>query len=1100
MQSPQHHTIPHLYTTYPARRRYRIQSEFLAANGALLIPNSKVSLTITDEINAIQREESAPQPWIRSSELYAAALLSTAVHQLILNFGQFGEHSHTPSDFSENISRRLGTSRLQDLSSSLTEAFHGPMDEAAMGPMLPDEILDLLVFLYWAQKNPALDPLRSLFEEGEQLPVCPEVFPILEKFLSSSRSNEPEIKTSEPDLLSLLLGPIRHAPTSLEAQLRFVMDNWSPWISELEGEILAALDFLREETRPRFPPGPGPVEIPNYAQTEADAPEAFSEDVDWMPRVVLLAKNAYVWMAQLSTEYGRVIQRLDEIPEETLDRLASRGFTALWLIGVWERSRASEKIKRWMGDTDAVASAYSLDDYRISDRLGGDPAWDELSRRASERGIRLMTDMVPNHVGIDGRWVIEHPDWFIGLPESPFPSYRFTGADLCEDERVGITIEDGYWDHSDAAVVFKRVDYRTGSTHYIYHGNDGTSMPWNDTAQLDYRKEEVREAVIQTILHVARRSPMIRFDAAMTLTRENFRRLWFPEPGHGGDIPSRSAHAMNREDFDRMMPREFWREVVDRVAHEAPDTLLLAEAFWMLEGYFVRSLGMHRVYNSAFMNMLRDERNDEYRRLIRETLEFDPRILSRYVNFMSNPDEETAVEGFGKGDKYFGICTLMATMPGLPMFGHGQVEGYAEKYGMEFHRPRWSEEVDRELLAAHHRLIFPLLRNRASFSGVESFRLYDFETPGGEINENVFVYSNGHEFKRSLVVVNNSYGSSRGRVRRAVPTRRMRGDAPGELIHPSLAEGLQLDSSALFLRMRDLVTGLEYISDLSQLREEGLQLDLKGYEYHVYHELQEIRNDPGGHWQRLTSILRGRGCPDLSDRLGDIRFVEILTAWKELAREMFKNGIHEESERRVLRLLATIRIEFPSEEPLSLKALEFLEAVSARKLQQECQPETGLPASILRISDALHHLRYNTLRTIPESDRRLLLEKFRKALDESAPEGTDALPSILLILLDGLREASDSFSPTEFLLDLLEREDIGRLLQIHTWEGRTYFRQEGADCLLRALDSTAEILRQDEEIEDTPQRLLESGVLLRRAIASSEWDLVRLRETLRDHS
>ena len=73
------------------------------------------------------------------------------------------------------------------------------------------------------------------------------------------------------------------------------------------------------------------------------------------------------------------------------------------------------------------------------------------------------------------------------------------------------------------------------------------------------------------------------------------------------------------------MPVEFWREVVDRVAAEAPDTLLLAEAFWLMEGYFVRTLGMHRVYNSAFMNMLRDEENAKYRLVIKNTLEFDPR-------------------------------------------------------------------------------------------------------------------------------------------------------------------------------------------------------------------------------------------------------------------------------------------------------------------------------------------------------------------------------------------------------------------------------------------------------------------------------------------
>ena len=84
----------------------------------------------------------------------------------------------------------------------------------------------------------------------------------------------------------------------------------------------------------------------------------------------------------------------------------------------------------------------------------------------------------------------------------------------------------------------------------------------------------------------------------------------------------------------------------------------------MLEGYFVRTLGMHRVYNSAFMHMLRDEDNAGYRRVLKETLEFDPEILKRYVNFMNNPDEKTAVEQFGKGDKYFGVATLLATLPG----------------------------------------------------------------------------------------------------------------------------------------------------------------------------------------------------------------------------------------------------------------------------------------------------------------------------------------------------------------------------------------------------------------------------------------------------
>ncbi len=477
--------------------------------------------------------------------------------------------------------------------------------------------------------------------------------------------------------------------------------------------LLSSIDLIREETKAVFA-GPGPTQAPSFLFSAGEE-ENFSPDSDWMPRTVLIAKNTYVWLYQLSEIYDRQITRLDQIPDEELEKLASWGFNALWLIGLWQRSDASKSIKQLCGNPEAVASAYSLKNYSISNDLGGDSAYLRLQEKAASRGIRLASDMVPNHMGIDSDWVLDHPDWFIALPFSPFPAYTFNGPDLSPADRVSIVIEDHYFDRTDAAVVFKRYDHEKRETSYIYHGNDGTSMPWNDTAQLNYLKENVREAVIQTILHVAKKFPIIRFDAAMTLAKKHYQRLWFPQPGSGGDIASRADHGLKKDDFDKAFPIEFWREVVDRVAEEVPDTLLLAEAFWMMEGYFVRTLGMHRVYNSAFMNMLRNEDNIKYRLVIKNTLEFDPQILKRYVNFMNNPDEKTAVDQFGKGDKYFGICTLMATMPGLPMFGHGQIEGFSEKYGMEYFRPYWDEEPDTYLIQRHQQDIFPLLKRQGSF-------------------------------------------------------------------------------------------------------------------------------------------------------------------------------------------------------------------------------------------------------------------------------------------------------------------------------------------------------------------------------------------------
>ncbi len=623
------------------------------------------------------------------------------------------------------------------------------------------------------------------------------------------------------------------------------------------------MDFVREEVVRHTGQGGFGESAPVLDFHGEPDYERYSMDKDWMPRLVLLAKNSYVWLDQLSKKYQRWIKTLDQIPDEELDLLAARGFTGLWLIGLWERSRASQRIKQRMGQEDAVASAYSLASYEIAADLGGWQSLGNLRARAWQRGIRLSADMVPNHMGIDSAWVIEHPDRFLSLNDPPYPSYIFNSEDLSDDSRAGIILEDHYYNHSDASVVFKRFDRASGETRYIYHGNDGTSFPWNDTAQLDYTRPDVREAVIQTILHVARNFPIIRFDAAMTLTKKHIQRLWFPAPGEGGSIPSRSEHGLTRSEFDARIPNEFWREVVDRVAAEAPDTLLLAEAFWLMEGYFVRTLGMHRVYNSAFMHMLRDEDNDKYRLAIKNTLEFDPQILKRYVNFMNNPDEKTAVEQFGNGDKYFGVCTLLSTLPGLPMFGHGQIEGFHEKYGMEFRHAKWEETADEGLIRGHEWRLFPLLHHRYLFAGVEQFLLYDFFRDSGSVDENVFAYSNCRGDERGLIVYHNKYADTRGWIKTSAAAI---DKGSGGLVQKSLWEGLRLpkDGYAIF---KDYVTHLEYIRSCREILENGLYLELGAYQCHAFMDWRFVG---GEKWSAVNNALNGAGVDSAQAKLDEL--------------------------------------------------------------------------------------------------------------------------------------------------------------------------------------------------------------------------------------
>ena len=869
------------------RDRYGVDRPLIGIRGDLVVADTAAVRRLADRMN---RARTPGTPSVQAGDIGALGLLHEVGHLLIARY----EAERRPGAMRaalDDLETRLGpdAGRLLD---RFGEEFPGQGAEAEP----PLHRLEELLLTRISNENPAVGPLRELIDDKTLVDGTRYRDAIAR--LETTFAAGPPIDDAGMSLIELMRLPARHAPTSLAGQLRFIRANWGsilgPNLEALLRRIDVAIGILAEEERGlhlRFGGGRGggggPTQAPSFGGA-AEEREAFSSDSAWMPRVVLIAKSTYVWLDQLSRAYGRDIRTLDAIPDEELDTLTDRGITGLWLIGLWERSKASEKIKRLRGNLDAVASAYSLDDYRIAQDLGGEAAYAGLRDRAWSRGIRLASDMVPNHMGIDARWVIEHPEWFLSLPEPPYPAYTYTGPDLSPDPRVEIVLEDHYWDDSDAAVVFKRADRQTGDVRYVYHGNDGTSFPWNDTAQLDFLDPVVREQVIQTILEVARRFPIIRFDAAMVLAKKHIQRLWWPEPGSAGAIPSRAEHAIPRNEFDRRMPNEFWREVVDRVAAEVPDTLLLAEAFWLLEGYFVRTLGMHRVYNSAFMHMLRDEDGAGYRKVIRDTIEFDPEILERYVNFMSNPDEKTALEQFGKGDKYFGVATVLATLPGLPMLGHGQVEGFGEKYGMEFRRAMLDERPDPWLVERHEREIFPLLHRRAWFARASDFLLYDVVTASGNVDEAVLAYSNGTGRERSLVVYHTRFGSTSGTIRDSAAYARKAADGSKRTVRRSLAEGLGLPNEpGAFVAFRDARTGLEYIRSCRQIWEQGLAVSLDAYGVSVFWEFREVWDGVAGQWHRLATRLDGAGVSSLDEALRGLQLEPIHAPF----RAIFADGL-----------------------------------------------------------------------------------------------------------------------------------------------------------------------------------------------------------------
>jgi hypothetical protein len=877
-----------------ARDRYQASDVLFNFVGNVIFGDLGSSRELAFRMTEVRTAENPDADPVNPGALFAMGLIDEISHVLVAQYRKSRDPQVTQAALGW-FAARVGEDNVEKLLRSFVQEFPNvaiyrgeePLDRwlqgSTEGLAHREAVLEELMLLWLANQNAAFRPFRELFDDTKLAQST--AYKQVTAELGSYFATRPQTGMGRGNLIDLLRAPMEAAPDSLSGQLAWIRENWGEYLGENLRKVLLATDVLKEEEVAiwmRFHPTSAHRRHAGWSDTQhSEVPdfrsghpgdveyERFSPDQEWMPNVVMIAKSTYVWLAQLSRQHGRAIERLDQIPDEELEQLARRGLNALWLIGIWERSRASERIKHMRGQQDAVASAYSLFDYRIADDLGGDHAYRNLRDRAARYGIRLASDMVPNHMGIDSPWVIEHPEWFLSRHDRPYPAYSFNGPDLSSDGRVSIRIEDHYYDQTDAAVVFQRRDNHSGHVEYVYHGNDGTSFPWNDTAQLNYLRADVREQVIQTILHVARLSPVIRFDAAMTLARRHVQRLWFPLPGSGGSIPSRAECAMTQEEFDRAMPNEFWREVVDRVAAEVPGTLLLAEAFWLLEGYFVRTLGMHRVYNSAFMNMLRDEENAKYRSVIKNTVEFDPDILKRYVNFMSNPDERTAIDQFGTGDKYFGVCTMMATLPGLPMFGHGQVEAFTEKYGMEYKRPRYEEQPNQHLVERHMREIAPLLRQRHVFAESANFALFDFWRDDGKVDENVFAWSNRAGDQRALAVYHNKYASTSGTLHHSA-ARADKGS--GTLVTVSIHEALDLPREGNeVLGYQDNATGLHYLRRAAEIRDQGLHLQLSAYQYHVFQNWRMMQATAEYPWDALCSDLNGTGVWSLDEAMAKFK-------------------------------------------------------------------------------------------------------------------------------------------------------------------------------------------------------------------------------------
>ena len=149
-------------------------------------------------------------------------------------------------------------------------------------------------------------------------------------------------------------------------------------------------------------------------------------------------------------------------------------------------------------DEDIAGSGFAITGYTVHKNLGGDAALTRLRERLRKRGLKLMLDFVPNHMGLDHPWLEDHPDFFVSGTEE----------DLVR-----------------APKNFVKMKLRSGE-RIIAYGRDPYFSGWPDTVQLNYANPALQESMMGELIRIAGQCDGVRCDMAMLVLPEIFERTW----------------------------------------------------------------------------------------------------------------------------------------------------------------------------------------------------------------------------------------------------------------------------------------------------------------------------------------------------------------------------------------------------------------------------------------------------------------------------------------------------------------------------------------------------------------------------------------------
>lgn len=456
----------------------------------------------------------------------------------------------------------------------------------------------------------------------------------------------------------------------------------------------------------------------------------------------MLLINTRVWLQRLSEDAGRKIT-LSDVPKAEWERL-SKSYDALYLLGIYKPSLASEENARQYlyQYTQALPHNSSKSDVKASPfaTVGYEPhpdiaknwrEWDKVvDHEIHKRGMKVIIDFVPNHVGLDHPWVMEHPDYFI---QSDQNQYNDELQRAHRERRVAVFDPREFTD-------------KEGNTFHLARGKDPNFPAWTDTLQLNYANPKVQDAMAQEVAQLARHADGVRCDMAMLLNPSTFLQTW--------------GHLLSGTERVFMEKSNFWKKATDKARRVKNGFVFMAEAYWdqnqLVKDGFDYTYAKGELYDKC-ESLVRGRGNPEW---IANYLKFDPN-LSHRINFTENHDEERALMKFGEAPSKAFSALLAFMGKGVWMVHQGQEEGSRIKIPMQISRTR-RETPMTDLQAYYQRL--HVWRRMVPFREGNRTIPPHFPADNEGSSRNIIVQQGDIKSKRMIACTNLSNNTSRSFV------------------------------------------------------------------------------------------------------------------------------------------------------------------------------------------------------------------------------------------------------------------------------------------------------------------------------------------------